>query len=444
MSLLFLTVVLAGTVHGAMYSQHEPAQHRMPSYNQDRSDVYPYMDDPMGYVYVRPSSDQSNHAFRMSPMPFQPMQYIPTTYHTGDHVQGDGHTHGSFNYPLPTGNQDGHNHGHGVKNNGANFHHSQDGHLHQPSGSPDFPFDFDTPPYQLVQQYPEVGVEERHYKSQNWVCTRAEVDTAADPLAGLESFPPQELLKSDRYQEGPQGTMHRRLKNYTQGQNKESEVMAETRPISIRHWIKERTNGGNIEVQEMCFYLQHKYQDNHQANQESQKIPQPEDPEVYIFAMPEMTVYVQSFNEVAVTEAMWDYQRQQLEEKLFRMGKQYRHKEFFSQCYNILRLNTNRRSEVWIQKLDPSVPAIAAVSGEVDPGNVESYLPHEPFRIMNSVHAQFRADQIHNHDHEHNGHGHSHGHHHENPEDLQDGHSHDDHHHDGHTHDSKPKKAGRN
>merc|ERR1711890_162098 len=94
-----------------------------------------------------------------------------------------------------------------VKNNGANFHHSQDGHLHQPSGSPDFPFDFDTPPYQLVQQYPEVGVEERHYKSQNWVCTRAEVDTAADPLAGLEAFPPQELLRSDRYQEGPQGTI---------------------------------------------------------------------------------------------------------------------------------------------------------------------------------------------------------------------------------------------
>lgn len=442
MSLLFLTVVLAGTVHGAMYSQHEPTQHRGPSYNQDRSDVYPYMDDPMAYVYVRPSSDQSNHAFRMSPMPFQPMQYIPTTYHNGDHVQGDGHIHGSINYPLPTGNQypvDGHNHGHGGKNNGVNFHHSQDGHLHQPSGSPDFPFDFDTPPYQLVQQYPEVGVEERHYKSQNWVCTRAEVDTAADPLAGLEAFPPQELLRSDRYQEGPQGTMHRRLKNYTQGQNKESEVMAETRPISIRHWIKERTNGGNIEVQEMCFYLQHKYQDNHQANQESQKIPQPEDPEVYIFAMPEMTVYVQSFNEVAVTEAMWDYQRQQLEEKLFRMGKQYRHREFFSQCYNVLRLNTNRRSEVWIQKLDSSVHAIAAVSAEVDPGIVESYAPHDDERIMNSVQAHFRHDLA---DHDHS-HGDSHeDHHHDNPEALNDGHSHEDHHHDDHKHDhSKPKNT---
>ena len=61
-------------------------------------------------------------------------------------------------------------------------------------------------------------------------------------------------------------------------------------------------------------------------------------------AMPEMSVYVQSFNQIAVTEAMWDFQRQQLEDKLFRMGKQYRQREFFSQCYNVLRLNTNRYS----------------------------------------------------------------------------------------------------
>lgn len=416
MSLGLLTLVLAGAVHGAMYSQHEPSFPRGPSYTQERNEVYAYMEDPMANVYMQPSNDQPNYPFRMSPMPFQPMQYqgeyIPTTYHN----------HGKAGFPNT-------------------YHHSQDGHLHQPSGSPDFPFDFDTPPYRLVQQYPEVGIEERHYKSQNWVCTRAEVDTASDPLAGLESFPPQELLSSARYQEGPQGTMHRRLKNYTQGQNKENEVMAETRPVSIRHWVRERTNGGNIEVQEMCFYLQHKYQDNHQGNQQSERIPQPLDSRVFILAMPEMSVYVQSFNQIAVTEAMWDFQRQQLEDKLFRMGKQYRQREFFSQCYNVLRLNTNRRSEVWIEKLDSAVPAISAVNVEVDPENKETYLPHDSNRIMTSANAQFRQVS-HNHHHHEDNHE---DHHHDDPNAHKDGHSHehdhDEEHEPGHDHTHDKKTA---
>jgi hypothetical protein len=235
--------------------------------------------------------------------------------------------------------------------------------------------------------------------------------------------------------------MHRRLKNYTQGQNKENEVMAETRPVSIRHWVRERTNGGNIEVQEMCFYLQHKYQDNHQGNQQSERIPQPLDSRVFILAMPEMSVYVQSFNQIAVTEAMWDFQRQQLEDKLFRMGKQYRQREFFSQCYNVLRLNTNRRSEVWIEKLDSAVPAISAVNVEVDPENKETYLPHDSNRIMTSANAQFRQVS-HNHHHHEDNHE---DHHHDDPNAHKDGHSHehdhDEEHEPGHDHTHDKKTA---
>lgn len=387
----------------AMNSMHIP-----------RSDVYKYMEDPMASVFVRPGSEGRP----MSPMPFQPMEYVPTTYQ-GPHYPGDGHDHG----PKPKGGKKG----------GFTYHQKPNGHLHQPSGSPNFPFDFDTPSYQLVQQYPEVGVEERRYSSQNWVCTRAEVDTAADPLAGLESFPPAELLSSDRYQEGPHGQMHQKLTNYTQGENMEKEVMAETRPISIHHWVIEETNGGNIEVQEMCFYLQHKYQDNYQPGQEGQKIPQPIDALVYILNMPTITVYVQSFNQVAVTEAAWDYQRQQLEEKLFRMGKQYKQRDFFAQCYNVHTVNTNRRSEVWIQKLDSSVPVISAVTVnvEVDPDNKESYLPHDGSRIISSAGvAQFRHDLG----------PHTHGdthedHHHHGDGAVNDGHTHDSHHHGDHKHD---------
>lgn len=467
MTALFLTLVLVGTTLGAMHPRG-PSRYSnlkdmykgmyenmamdmntnnmyIPLQPQDRSDVYKYMEDPMGFVYVAPSNNQRP----MSPMPFQPMEfgppgiapppmeYIPTTYHkghTGPHYPGDGHNHGPKNGPK--------NGPKGGKKWSLTYHQGPNGHLHRPAGSPGV-FDFDTPAYQLVQQYPEVGVEERHYSSQNWVCTRAEVDTAADPLAGLESFPPAELMSSDRYQDGPHGIMYNRLTNYTQGENVENEVMAETRPISIHHWITEMTDGGNIEVQEMCFYMQHIYQDNYQPGQQGQKIPQPIDSQVYILNAPAITVYVQSFNAVAVTEAAWDYQRQQLEEKLFRMGKQYKQREFFAQCYNHFETslqNSNRRSEVWIQKLDSSVPAISAVNIEVNPEDKESYLPHDPKRIITSVGvAQFRHDLG---THTHGDISHTHADHHHDGENHAD-HDHGDHHegdhkHD-HTHDVKPK-----
>lgn len=430
MTALFLTLVLVGTTLGAMHPRTDMRYSSMkdmykgmyqnmaqdmnnmyiPLQPQDRSDVYKYMEDPMGFVYVAPSNNQRP----MSPMPFQPMEYVPTTYH--DHYPGDGHDHGQK----------------GGKKGGLTYHQGPNGHLHRPSGSP-FISDFDTPSYQLVQQYPEVGVEERHYSSQNWVCTRAEVDTAADPLAGLESFPPAELMSSDRYQEGPHGIMHSRLTNYTQGENVESEVMAETRPISIHHWVTEITDGGNIEVQEMCLYLQHIYQDNYQPGQQGQKIPQPIDSQVYILNAPAITVYVHSFNQVAITEAAWDYQRQQLEENLFRMGKQYKQREFFAQCYNHFEtslLNSNRRSEVWIQKLDSSVPAISAVNIEVDPEDKESYLPHEANRIITSAgEAKFRHDLgPHTHGDTHEDHHHGEG-------AIHDGHTHESHHAEDHDHD---------
>lgn len=225
-----------------------------------------------------------------------------------------------------------------------------------------------TPPYHLLQLYPEFAIEERFYPSQKWVCTKMDVDTAADPLAGLERYDPVYLLHTRRHHEGPTGTMYHLLANYTGGQNEEGEVLVRTQPISVHHWIKKELFGGNIEVQQMCLYLEHKYQGD-----SAESIPVPLSSSVYVLRRPAMTVFSSTSPGVAVTEQQWDQGRKVMENHLARMGKFHHDREFFTNCYNMPHNHGARRSEIWLQKLSPSTPVIAAVQAEKE--DLASLLP---------------------------------------------------------------------
>ena len=67
--------------------------------------------------------------------------------------------------------------------------------------------------------FQEFSIEERFYPSQKWACTKRDVDTGADPFAGLESYDPMFILRSKRYREGPAGQMKKLLSDYAEGQN---------------------------------------------------------------------------------------------------------------------------------------------------------------------------------------------------------------------------------
>lgn len=318
-------------------SYHNPQPH-ISSYQNPQPhkyNIYPYLKDPMAEVAISP--------FPFKPMPQQPVVDWPMSHEQPMSYQVDRPS--PFLPPMP-------------------YHQSEAEHVHpQPA------FSEDTPSYRVLNEFPGLGIEERYYPSQKWVCTKRIVDTAADPLAGLEHFNPVKLMESQRHKEGPTGRMYSLLQDYISGENKVGEEMSIARPVSVHHWITKKKFGGNEEVQEMCFYLEDKYQGKNGV-----EIPEPESDAVYIFIRPELDVYVTAFEGIVATQAVWEAERQILDDKLHLLGKEHHDREYYTQCYNFPLYQPHKRSEVWIQKLEPSVPVIAAVVAEV-PEDINSYLP---------------------------------------------------------------------
>merc|ERR1712128_271520 len=56
-------------------------------------------------------------------------------------------------------------------------------------------------PYTVLQEYQ--NYEKRHYPSVTFICNKTKIDTAADPLAGLERMNPYDVMMSRRYQKNP-------------------------------------------------------------------------------------------------------------------------------------------------------------------------------------------------------------------------------------------------
>jgi len=211
-------------------------------------------------------------------------------------------------------------------------------------------------PYKVVQEFQ--NYEKRYYPSARYICNRTSVDTAADPLAGLEKMNPFDVMTSRRYQKTPKSQMFMELFRYIQGVNKNQEEIEMTRPVLVFHNVTKETTIGNFEDQQMCFYLPSKYQENHQHPEQKESLHAPDTPpepldnaKVYFYTRPAMQVFVRRFGGFALTHQTWEDQKELLEESL--LGKKYNPSQYFSASYDNPWPLTEKRNEVWIQCLEP-------------------------------------------------------------------------------------------
>jgi len=179
--------------------------------------------------------------------------------------------------------------------------------------------EYESPPFTVVRTTD--NFEERLYPSALWACTNLTVDTAADPLWGLERRNFLTIMKSTRYKtKVPSTLMFWPLFRYIQGDNAKNQSIAMTKGVLTgHHMIKEDKERGDIELQEMCFYLESKFQVGG-----SIPVPAPTDESVYIVKKPDQQYYVRQFGGWAFTAATWLNNRDILQGGL--EGEVYNHK----------------------------------------------------------------------------------------------------------------------
>jgi len=153
--------------------------------------------------------------------------------------------------------------------------------------------------------------ERRTYPPSSWVCTNLTVDTAADPLAGQENVPFLELMKTETYQENvPSSKMYWLLRKYILGANEGNITIEMTKGVTTKHVLENENENGETELQEMCFYLENKFQETLNY---SGAVPLPTDPKVYIRKRDELIVSVKQFGGWAFTADTWMKNRDNFE-----------------------------------------------------------------------------------------------------------------------------------
>lgn len=223
-------------------------------------------------------------------------------------------------------------------------------------------------PYETIQDHGTY--EKRKIFAATYACVQDKVDTAADSLAGIvpESLMEvMQIMSSARYQKRPSSKMFRELFKYISGVNDRGEEINMTRPVTTLHHVERKDYLGNVEVQEMCFYLPEAYQPEHQHDEAGPSPrhlaltpPEPlENSKVFIHTRPEMEVYVRTFGGYAINQDTWVSQKKALEEDL--IGKPYHDHEYFTVGYNSPMHLFNRRNEVWIQCMEPGHPVVQAI-----------------------------------------------------------------------------------
>jgi len=222
-------------------------------------------------------------------------------------------------------------------------------------------------PYEVLQNYG--SYEKRRIASAQYVCAHEKVDTAADPLAGLTFRGVEdalEVMQSNRWSKLPSSQMFKKLFKYISGVNERAEEINMTRPVTTLHHVERRDYLGNVEIQEMCFYLPSKYQPNHKHEEAGPSLrhsalepPQPLDHSVFIHTRPEMEVYVRRFGGFMMSQEQWEEQREALENDL--VGKPHHDNEFFTVGYSSPFNFNNRRNEVWVQCLEAGNPVVEAI-----------------------------------------------------------------------------------
>jgi len=192
-------------------------------------------------------------------------------------------------------------------------------------------------PYSVIQDYGPY--ELREYASVKFACVKSEVDNSEDPFAGLDNLNPFVVMSSNRWRKSPQSLMFMQLFKYISGVNKDQKEIEMTRPVSTHHHVKDSDVTGDLEEQEMCFYIPAE----HQAYP-----PEPLDTSpVYIRTRPGMRVYAIRFGGHALTHSVWAEMRDMLDE--LTMGKPHRRNDYYTNGYNSPMTMHNRRNEVWIE-----------------------------------------------------------------------------------------------
>jgi len=218
-------------------------------------------------------------------------------------------------------------------------------------------------PYSVLEQYD--GYEKRHYPAATFVCNNVTgIDTAADPLAGLDDMNPFEIMGSNRYKKRHESQMFMELFRYIAGVNQKQEKIEMTRPVVVFHNVTKETPLGNYEDVCMCFYLPSKYQADHDHTTDERSSrhvaeapPQPLDNgAVYLFTAPAHHVFVRRFGGYALTHNHWEKEMKALEADLVYDRHRYQQAQYYTAGYNSPWKLHHRRNEVWMQCLEPVQP----------------------------------------------------------------------------------------
>jgi len=213
-------------------------------------------------------------------------------------------------------------------------------------------------PYSVLEQYDTY--EKRHYPAATFACNNVtNIDTAADPLAGLDDMNPFEIMGSKRYKNRHESQMFMELFRYIAGVNQDQEKIEMTRPVVVFHNVTKETPLGNYEDLCMCFYLPAKYQADHDHSDErssrhaAEVPPQPLDNSaVYLYTAPAHHVFVRRFGGYALTHNQWEKEMEALEADLVYDRHSYQQGQYYTAGYNSPWKLHNRRNEVWMQCLE--------------------------------------------------------------------------------------------
>jgi len=215
----------------------------------------------------------------------------------------------------------------------------------------------ETLPFEVLKTYETF--EQRYYPSAIFVCNKTKnIDTVADPFAGLENMNPLTVMSSKRWKRHHTSQMFMELFKYISGVNKNQEEMEMTSPVVTTHYIVKEETDGNYEDQEMCFYLPSQYQENHEheareSRHEQMTAPPPLDNnKVYLKTKPAMYVFARRFGGFPLTHDQWEKQRLALEADLLVGRLKYKSGEYVTLGYDSPWKLGKRRNEVWMQCLE--------------------------------------------------------------------------------------------
>merc|ERR1712029_915249 len=231
--------------------------------------------------------------------------------------------------------------------------------------------DIENLPYEVLKTYETF--EQRYYPSAIYVCNKTRnIDTVADPFAGLEDMSPFSVMSSKRWKRHHTSRMFMELFKYISGVNQNQEEMEMTSPVVTTHEVVKEDPQGNYEDQEMCFYLPSQYQENHsheekdelrEARHEQMTAPPPLDNnKVYLKTRPAMYVFARRFGGFPLTHDQWEKQRLTLEADLLVGRLKYKIGEYMTVGYDSPWKMVKRRNEVWMQCLEGTHPLPAPVN----------------------------------------------------------------------------------